>query len=165
MRHHQPLFANIYRLLGHYYVNQGELQPQIALTSDLYDYYNSIKGAGDTDTLTARSDLANAFRQNGNYQKAEELQLQVLALRRKVLGEKHPNTLTSMANLGATYTHLNHWDDANEIFEVALNLQQEVLGANHPATFISHRLICSFVILLRSNSSIGDEILNMRVVN
>lgn len=46
----------------------------------------------------------------------EELQLQVLKARRKVLAAEHPDTLRSMANLTVTYTDLNRLSEAEECF-------------------------------------------------
>src|SRR3984885_11227325 len=41
--------------------------------------------------------------ENGYWNEAEKLQVDVMELRKKVLGAEHPDTLTSMANLAETY--------------------------------------------------------------
>src|SRR5438045_2386777 len=40
---------------------------------------------------------------DGEWKKAEELEVQVMDTRKRVLGAEHPDTLSSMANLVSTY--------------------------------------------------------------
>jgi hypothetical protein len=40
---------------------------------------------------------------DGRFKEAEELFVQVMETRKRVLREDHPDTLTSMANLASTY--------------------------------------------------------------
>jgi hypothetical protein len=54
-------------------------------------------------TITAMANLALTWRQQGRLDAAEELEVQVLELRKAVLGEKHPDTITAMANLASTW--------------------------------------------------------------
>jgi hypothetical protein len=41
----------------------------------------------------------------GQWKEAEELEVQVMQTRKRVLGEEHPETLTTMRNLASTYKH------------------------------------------------------------
>ncbi|KAI9816089.1 MAG: Kinesin light chain [Thelocarpon impressellum] len=50
--------------------------------------------------------LAATYHQQGRSKEGEELKVQVLELRKDVLGERYPATLDSMASLAAT--HHNH---------------------------------------------------------
>ena len=54
-------------------------------------------------TLTSIANLASTYRNQGQWKKAEELDMQAMEIRKKVLGAEHPDTLTSMANLASTY--------------------------------------------------------------
>ena len=49
------------------------------------------------------ANLAKIFAGKGNFKEAEQLGLQVLDLRKKLLGTEHPDTLTSMGNLAKIY--------------------------------------------------------------
>ena len=60
------------------------------------------EGTKHPSTLTSIANLAVTYSEQGKYDEAEELQLKVLDLHRKMLGPEHPNTLTSMANLAET---------------------------------------------------------------
>jgi hypothetical protein len=55
------------------------------------------------DTLTSINNLASTFWNQGRWKEAEELDVQVMETRKRVLGLEHLDTLTSMANLASTY--------------------------------------------------------------
>jgi len=42
-------------------------------------------------------------RNQGRWKEAEELQVLVMKITKRVLGQEHANSLTSMANLASTY--------------------------------------------------------------
>jgi hypothetical protein len=46
--------------------------------------------------------MNNLARNQGRWEEAENLHMQVLEMRKKVLGEEHPDTLESMADLAYT---------------------------------------------------------------
>ncbi|OCK72871.1 hypothetical protein K432DRAFT_38395 [Lepidopterella palustris CBS 459.81] len=50
------------------------------------------------------ANLASTYIDQGRWKEAEELDVQVMETRKRVLGEGHPDTLTSMANLASTYS-------------------------------------------------------------
>jgi Tetratricopeptide repeat len=61
-----------------------------------------VLGEKHPDTITAMANLASTWHQQGRLDKAEELEIHVLELRKAVLEEKHPDTITAMANLAST---------------------------------------------------------------
>jgi hypothetical protein len=63
--------------------------------------------------------------------------VQVLELRKKVLGPEHPDTLTSMANLALTYSSQGRWAEAEQLEAQVLELRKKVLGPEHPDTLMS----------------------------
>jgi tetratricopeptide (TPR) repeat protein len=72
--------------------------------------------------------------QQGRSEEAEELEVQVLELRKSVLGEKHPDTILAMANLASTWQQQGRSDEAEQLEVQVLELQKSVLGEKHPAT-------------------------------
>jgi hypothetical protein len=60
-------------------------------------------GVDHPDTLTSIANLASTFWNQGRWDAAEELDMQVMKTRKKKLSVDHPSTLTSMANLASTY--------------------------------------------------------------
>ncbi|SLM38770.1 violaceus kinesin [Lasallia pustulata] len=92
------------------------------------------------------ADLAATYHQQGRSKEAEEIKLEVLELRKEVLGEKHPDTIYSMADLAATYHQQDlaatyhqqgRSKEAEEIYVEVLELRKEVLGEKHPDTIHS----------------------------
>jgi hypothetical protein len=55
------------------------------------------------DTLSSMHNLASTYQNQGRWNEAEKLFVQVMETTKRVLGDEHPHTLTSIANLAATY--------------------------------------------------------------
>jgi len=89
----------------------------------------SGQGSDAAAQLLAR---AAAAMQRGEYQEAENLQAQVLAVHEKSLGAEHPTTATSLSNLGSTYYLQGKFAEAEQSYRRALAIREKVLGANHP---------------------------------
>ena len=62
-----------------------------------------VLGEGHPDTLRSMGNLARTYSQQGQWDKAEKLQVEVMEKNKEVLREGHPSTLTSMSNLVGTY--------------------------------------------------------------
>ncbi|KAF2818698.1 hypothetical protein CC86DRAFT_237739, partial [Ophiobolus disseminans] len=73
----------------------------------------------------------------GRWDAAEELEVQVMETCKKKLGADHPSTLTSMANLALTYQNQGRWDAAEELFVRVMETRKKKLGADHPSTLRS----------------------------
>ncbi|KAK3946214.1 P-loop containing nucleoside triphosphate hydrolase protein [Diplogelasinospora grovesii] len=76
-------------------------------------------------------------RDQGRYNDAKQIQVDVLALQRRVLGKRHPDTIQNIANLATIYGAQWKYDEAERIQVDALALQREVLGERHPYTIRS----------------------------
>ena len=72
--------------------------------------------------------------EQGRSDEAEELEVQVLELRKEVIGEKHPDTITAMANLASTWWQQGRSEEAEQLEVQVLELRKEVLGEKHPDT-------------------------------
>ncbi|KAH8587623.1 hypothetical protein B0O99DRAFT_733028 [Bisporella sp. PMI_857] len=70
----------------------------------------------------------------GRLRVAESLEVQVLDIKKKVLGLEHPSTLTSMANLASTYWNQERVQEAENLQVRVLDIQTKVLGIKHPDT-------------------------------
>ncbi len=53
--------------------------------------------------LTSIASLASTYWNQGRWKEVEELEVQVMEIRKMVLGQENSSTLTSMANLASTY--------------------------------------------------------------
>jgi hypothetical protein len=63
---------------------------------------HSLAEDDDRETLDLSHRCVLALYSDGRYKEAEELQVQIMETKERVLGEEHPDTLTSMANLVVT---------------------------------------------------------------
>ncbi|CAI7618642.1 unnamed protein product [Penicillium viridicatum] len=96
-----------------------------------------ISGAEDEKTLHSTAILAQAFRLEGRWKEAEQLEVQVMETRKTKLGVDHPDTLTSMANLASTYWNQGRWEEAEQLGVQVIETYKTKLGVDHPDTLTS----------------------------
>jgi tetratricopeptide (TPR) repeat protein len=94
-------------------------------------------GPDHPDTLMARNNLANAYRDAGRLDEAISLHEQNLAAYERVLGPDHPYTLASRDNLGVAYRYAGRRDEAISEHEKTLAARERVLGPDHRGTLAS----------------------------
>ena len=75
------------------------------------------------------ANLSLRYRNQGRWEAAEELFVQVMETRKKKLGADHPDTLTSMANLASTYRNQGRWEAAEELEVQVMETRKKKLGA------------------------------------
>ena len=68
------------------------------------------------------------------YAEAEQLTREVLADRRRLLGEDHPDTLTSRATLARLAARQGRRGEAEELYLQVIADRTRVLGSGHPDT-------------------------------
>ena len=91
------------------------------------------------DRLAAASSLASSLHGQGKYAEAEQMERELLAVRRRVLGPEHPDTLNPMGNLARTMNRQGKRAEAEPIFRELLDLRRRVLGPEHPHTLATLR--------------------------
>ena len=62
-----------------------------------------LLGEEHPHTLTSMANLASTYSNQERWDKAEQLQIQVMDMTKNLLGAEHPHTLISKANLASTY--------------------------------------------------------------
>ncbi|KAJ5651978.1 hypothetical protein N7507_009404 [Penicillium longicatenatum] len=96
-----------------------------------------IFGLDDEETLYSTALLAVAYRLEGAWREAEQLEVQVMETRKTKLGANHPDTLTSIANLALTFWHQGRWKEAEQLGAQVMETRKITLGADHPSTVTS----------------------------
>jgi tetratricopeptide (TPR) repeat protein len=86
------------------------------------------------DTISAMNNLANTYESFGKYADAEKLQIQVLDMRSRFLGEEHPDTINVMENLAITFYYLQKYKDAARLEVQVLDIRKKIFGEEHPQT-------------------------------
>jgi len=83
------------------------------------------------DEAARLAQRASAALQAGQFQEAETLHHQVLAIHEKSLGPEHPTTATSVSNLGNVYYLQGRFLEAEKLYRRALQIREKVLGPDH----------------------------------
>jgi tetratricopeptide (TPR) repeat protein len=78
--------------------------------------------------------IGHVLWKEGRWRDAEELEVQVMEARSRVVGEEHPDTLTAMANLASTYQNQGRWKEAEELEVKVMEARSRVVGEEHPDT-------------------------------
>jgi tetratricopeptide (TPR) repeat protein len=81
--------------------------------------------------------MTGYFHYEGRWKEAEKLQVDVVEIRKTVLGNAHPHTLSSMGNLASTYSNQGRWKEAEDLNMDVIETRKKVLGYEHPSTLIS----------------------------
>jgi hypothetical protein len=68
------------------------------------------------------------------YAEAEQLSREILAVRRRLLGDDHPDTLTSRATLARLAGGQGRRTEAEELYRQVIADRTRVLGVHHPDT-------------------------------
>ncbi|MEU4413234.1 caspase, EACC1-associated type [Nocardia salmonicida] len=112
-------------------------------------------GSDHPETLTSRSDLAQAYRSVGRLTEAIVLHERTISDRARILGSDHPDTLTSQNNLAEAYRSAGRFGEALELFERTLADCERVFGADHPDTLHSRNNLAH---AYRSVGRVGEAI-------
>ena len=81
--------------------------------------------------------FALVLKENGDSKNAEELEVQVVDMRKKLLGAEHLDTLTSLVNLAHTYRNQGRWNEEEQLEIQVMDMRKKLLGAEHPDTLTS----------------------------
>jgi tetratricopeptide (TPR) repeat protein len=80
----------------------------------IIDRLESVTDPDNTQLLTARLNLSTLYAGLGEYQRAADLQQQVLPAMRRVYGEDHPFTLQAAGNLASSLSSIGRHREAYE---------------------------------------------------
>jgi tetratricopeptide (TPR) repeat protein/tRNA A-37 threonylcarbamoyl transferase component Bud32 len=129
--------ASIRHTLGTTYWYLREGQAAIAQLERALALRREHLGPDHPATLHSMNNLANAYRDTGQLDKALPLIEQTLARQKEKLGPDHPATLSSMHNLAVVYMDTGQRDKALPLLEEGLAKRKEKLGPDHPDTLNS----------------------------
>ncbi|KAF2647025.1 hypothetical protein K491DRAFT_615367, partial [Lophiostoma macrostomum CBS 122681] len=81
------------------------------------------------------------YRNQGRWEAAEALEVEVMETRKTKLGADHPDTLTSMNNLAHTWKGQGSTSKAISLIKHCCERQAVVLGPQHPNTVSSQETL------------------------
>ena len=89
-------------------------------------------GPQDPRLATSLNNLAEVYRLEGRYGKAEPLHRRALAIREVALGPEHPDVGTALNGLALVYDAQGRYTEAEPLLKRALAIYEKALGPEHP---------------------------------
>ncbi|KAL3455044.1 P-loop containing nucleoside triphosphate hydrolase protein [Aspergillus heterothallicus] len=126
-----------------YALQSGNIADAREMASKSHKQRLKLLGAEAKETLASTAILAEAYSLEGRWEKAKQLQVQVMQTSKTKLGADHPDTLTSMANLASTYWNQGRWDKAEQLQVQVMETRKAKLGADHLDTLASMGYLAS----------------------
>jgi len=121
--------------LAHILRHRGRYDAEtLAMAKEAADGLARTLGNDHPDTLRGMSNLACAYLDAGQIDRALPLFEDTLALSKSKLGPDHNDTLASMNNLASGYWKARKLDRSIPLFEECLKLVRVKLGEDHPDT-------------------------------
>jgi MoxR-like ATPase len=102
-----------------------------------YALMHSAAEDDNEERLDLVQKCATTLYSDGRYEEAEGLEVQVIEIRKRVLGDEHPDTLASIANLASTYRKQGRWKESEVLGVQVIGVMKRVLGDEHPDTLAS----------------------------
>ena len=122
-----------WRFLAKDYAFRRQLLPHIKACKR----YSAAKETTQSDDLDDASNFSLVLYEGGHWRGAEEIFVQVMETRKRVLGVEHPDTLVSMNNLAYTWKGQGRCAEALKLMEECVRLRTRILGVDHPYTLSS----------------------------
>ena len=76
--------------------------------------------------------MAELYKEQGKYERAEPLYQRSLSIWEKVFGKDHPDVATSLNNLAGLYKQQGKYTEAQLLYQRVLSILEKVLGKEHP---------------------------------
>jgi tetratricopeptide (TPR) repeat protein len=128
-----PAVGRATALLGQLLENRGKYGEAIRV---LEEAVRLLSGRSDSqpELAAALTELANSHFYSGHYQSSDELNRRVLAMDRRLFGERHPHVADDLINLGAVQLEWGKWPEAERFDREALEIMRAWYGPDHPET-------------------------------
>ena len=107
--------------------------------------------------------LGNVYRRLGALDKAEQLLMEAIQIRRSLYGSMHLEIASSLSRIGSLLTDQGNYVDAVETLREALTIQQELLGDDHHDTVDTMNNLANA--LQASNRMNESELLYRKIIS
>jgi eukaryotic-like serine/threonine-protein kinase len=155
MRHAEARFANY----------QGRYEEAVAMLEPLLQARKQVLGV-HMDTASTMHNLAYAYAELGQVEKALALDLQQLDMVTSLSGADSEDALITLSSVGHGYTQLGRLDEAHAVFSRVLKGHRKNLGEMHPMTLsVQHNL--AFLASRRNDMDAAEQdylaVINARI--
>jgi len=111
---------------------QGRFREAVDPARQVLEIRKAVLGEKHPRYALGLNNLANLYREMGDYAKDEPLFRQALAIRKAVLGEQHPDYAHSLHDLAERYRWMGDYAKAEPLYRQALAIRKQTLGEQHP---------------------------------
>jgi serine/threonine-protein kinase len=129
----QQTLAKATAALGRVLEERGEYQQAIPVQEEAVRLL-SAPGNELTDLADGLNGLANTHFYAGHYAISDSLNRRVLAMSRRLYGERHPHVADDLINLGAIQYEWGRYREAEQYQRQALEIVEGWYGQDHPET-------------------------------
>ncbi|NES19737.1 MAG: tetratricopeptide repeat protein [Symploca sp. SIO3E6] len=112
---------------------------------DIFDGQQSLP-ENNHDLATHLNNLAELYRSQGCYSKAEPLYKQAIATAKSFSPQDHPLLATYLNNLALLYQSQGRYSEAEPLYLEACEIDQRSLGSEHPSTVRKYDNLSDFLI-------------------
>lgn len=146
-----PAVRRTLSALGQVLQDRGAYDEAIAVQEELVRMYAAADGNA-TDLAGSMSQLASTHFYAGHYDISDSLNTRVLAMRRRLYGERHPLVAEDLINLGATQLERGEYAAAEAYDRQALDITRAWYGNDHPKTAASLTLLARALVYQKRNA-------------
>jgi len=125
-----PQVAEGTEVLGRVLSEKGDYKAAISVLEDAVRL-RSASGTESAEYASSVYELANAQFYAGNYDASDSLNRVVLALHRRIYGDRHPSVSDDLINLGASQFERANYDEAEKFYREALAITIAYHGQDH----------------------------------
>jgi len=115
------------------HVVEIKYSPDTALLNKI-EQFRKKYGPAHFETIAMMNELAELYRDAGEFQKTEAVYLDALIAQKMNLGKGHDDTVISMLKLSDFYIKRDQGEKAERLLADCLDVQKTKLGESHPET-------------------------------
>ncbi|KAI4149286.1 MAG: hypothetical protein LQ341_001357 [Variospora aurantia] len=147
-------WVNIYRPIAQNLLHFGKAQMTVFLLEQVVQIREQTLAEYNSDRLASQNELAIAYLENRQVEKAALL-LELVVQRRQTLAEDNPSRLASQRGLARVYQENGQVEKAAVLLEQVVQIEDHTLAENHPDRLSSqHNLAIMFWNLGRSKDAL-----------
>ena len=115
----------------------GKYDESIELCQRILVIYEKVLGGEHPNIAALLNNIAEGYKAQGDYAKAESHLRRALTINEKALGGEHPDVASFLNNLAMLYDTKGDYAKAEPLFRRALAIREKALGGEHTAVAVS----------------------------
>jgi tetratricopeptide (TPR) repeat protein len=112
---------------------QGRFREAVDQARQVVEICKQVLGEKHPVYATSLNNLAELYRSQSDYARAEPLCRQATEIYKQALGEKHPSFALSLNNLATLYLSQGDYAKAEPLLRQAVEIYKQALGEKHPS--------------------------------